>query len=159
MTDYEILSIAIASLAALLSAFVWNGQRKLQRRSNELQEATAELARKQLEMIQKGELQAGRAGVSLYLSGSAKGYYLEIWNHGPADARNIRLRPAVEESTQSLLVPAEVATKLPIMRLKAGEVVRLIAAATLDTKPVHDYVLEWENQSGSQEMEICTVRL
>lgn len=46
MSEYEVLSVILSSLAALISLIVWNGQRKLQRESLDMQKATAGLAKK-----------------------------------------------------------------------------------------------------------------
>jgi hypothetical protein len=50
-----VLSIIVSCLAAVISLVVWSGQRKLTRESNDLQRATAELAKKQLELLLREE--------------------------------------------------------------------------------------------------------
>ena len=68
MSYYEFLSIIISCLAALISLIVWSGQRKLTRESNDLQKATAELAKKQLDILVREEKGKNTARLALSLS-------------------------------------------------------------------------------------------
>jgi hypothetical protein len=45
------LSVFLGCIATLVSLVVWFGQRKIQKEANDLQRATSELAKKQLEIL------------------------------------------------------------------------------------------------------------
>ena len=159
MTPFESLSLVISCIAALLSFIAWNGQRALHKKSNELQEATAELARKQLELIKDSERksQVAELGMNLsHLHGSAR---VEIWNIGTTDAFDVEISLKNGEIGSSFLIPSKIATKLPIKRLRRNEHIGLIAAITLDTPVSQDFVLSWRNPDGSLSTDQFTLRL
>ncbi|MFO9585053.1 hypothetical protein SDB75_09300 [Legionella pneumophila serogroup 1] len=67
MTNYEIISIFASLIACVISLNNWFGQRKLQQESNDLQRATSELAKKQLEIILKEEKNVNKSHLALSL--------------------------------------------------------------------------------------------
>jgi hypothetical protein len=91
MSQYEILTVALACFAVLVSLIAWNGQRKLQRESNDLQRATAELAKKQLEIVLREEKGKSTARLSLSLFRDGNTYRFQLSNVGEADARDVEL--------------------------------------------------------------------
>ena len=159
MTPFESLSLVISCIAALLSFIVWNGQRALHKKSNELQEATAELARKQLELIKGSEEKSQVAELSMNLSHLHGLARVEIWNTGTTEALDIEIALKSGEIEKSFLIPSEIAAKLPIKRLRRNEHVSLIAAVTLDTPVSQDFVLSWRNPNGSLSTDEFTLQL
>ena len=57
MSTFEVLSVLLSCLALLVSLVVWSGQRRLQKEANDLQKATAELSKRQYQMLEKQELE------------------------------------------------------------------------------------------------------
>jgi hypothetical protein len=110
-------------------------------------------------MLAKAEQREGTTQLGLYLSTGSKTQCIEVWNHGSCEAREVRLRPKSPDPNHSVLIPSELEQKLPISRLRPGEVVRFTAAVTLDIAAVHDYVLEWSNVNGALAKEEFTIRL
>lgn len=95
MSQYEILATVISCIAVLVSLISWNGQRtlqretnlqheKLQREANELQRATSELAKKQLELLNREERGKNTARLSLDLLREGNNFRFQLTNIGEA---------------------------------------------------------------------------
>jgi hypothetical protein len=67
LSKYEILSIALGCIATFVSLVVWFGQRKMQKEANDLQLATSELSKKQLEILLREEKGKNAARLSFDL--------------------------------------------------------------------------------------------
>lgn len=83
MSAFELLSVVLSGIAVLVSLLVWSGQRKLQREANDLQGITADLSRKQLQLIKEQEQGKFAASLSLSLVRDGKGYKLVLRNKRP----------------------------------------------------------------------------
>ena len=159
MTQFELVSLILSGIAVLVSLIVWNGQRKLQREANELQRTTAELSRKQLQLIKEQEAAKYQAKLALDLVPDGRGYKLVLSNTGAADALAVDLRPIGSSATETFLVDSELQDKLPHKRLRSGEQIRFIAAVSLGSAAVHEFHVTWQNEDGSTAMEEFVVSL
>ena len=159
MTQFEFVSLVLSGVAVLVSLVVWNGQRKLQREANELQRVTADLSRKQLQLIKEQEASKHQAKLALALVPDGRGYKLVLSNNGPADALAVDLRPIGSTAADSFLVESELKDKLPHKRLRSSEQLRFIAAVTPDTPAVQEFHVTWQNADGSTAMEHFAVSL
>jgi hypothetical protein len=159
MSNFELVSLVLSCLAVLVSLVVWSGQRKLQREANELQRFTAELSRKQLQLIKEQEQTRFAAKLSLSLVMDGKGYKLVLSNKSSADAIAVDLRPTGATAQDSFLIKSDLEAKLPIKRLRAGEEVRFLAALHLGTPSVNHFHVTWQNADGTTAMEDFAVSL
>ncbi len=92
MSKYEILSVVLGCLASFISIIVWFGQRKIQKESNDLQRATSELAKKQLEILLREEQGKNTARLSFDIYKDGKTYRFRITNISDVDAKNVSLK-------------------------------------------------------------------
>ena len=159
MSQYEILAIAIACLAALASLVAWRGQRKLQREANDLQRATAKLAEKQLELLLREERGKSVARLSLDLFRDGKNYRFRLTNVGEAEARDAEIELQLQRPEDNPIVASEYAAKFPVKRLMPGSSVTLIAAIYLSSPTAYNAVLSWTNPDGERVQEDAYVAL
>ena len=160
MTQYEILSILIACVAAIISLVVWSGQRKLAREANELQRATCELAKKQLELLLREEKGKNTARLSLELvRESRSSFRFCIKNISDVDARDVEFELLMKDPSGSPIIDSEYAEKFPAKRLSPGNSVSLIAAITLSSPTAYNAVLRWTNPDDSRSEEETYVAL
>ncbi|MCE7914430.1 MAG: hypothetical protein DYH15_07045 [Nitrosomonas sp. PRO4] len=92
MSKYEILSIVLGCFAVFVSLVVWFGQRKMQKEANDLQRATSELAKKQLEILVREEKGMNAARLSFDIFKDGKTYRFRITNISDVDAKEVKLR-------------------------------------------------------------------
>jgi len=151
MTQYEILSIVIACVAAIISLVVWAGQRKLQRESLDLQRATADLARKQLEIVLREEKGQNTARLALDLKREDRSSFrFVVTNISDVDARDVELELLLGEGQKSPLIASEYQQKFPAKRLAPGSSVSLMAALTLSSPTAFNGLLKWTNPDGTR---------
>ena len=153
MSNFEALTLILSCVAVIVSLAVWNGQRKLQREANDLQRVTAELSRKQLQLIKEQE----QSKFALSLTKDGKGYKLVLANKGEADALAVDLRPIGTTIENNYLIASEMEEKLPIKRLRSGEEVRFLAAVSMGTPIVSEFHVSWHNADGTTGMEDFSV--
>ena len=159
MTQYELLSVLIAVLATVISMVVWNGQRKLQREANRLQQATAELARKQLEMIEREELSKKEIRLSVVLEPNGNSHRFRISNVGETEAREVELLFVFLQPEHNPLMPYEYAEKFPVQVLPPGSSVSLAAALADRSPTVYNVLLKWRGLDGSRKEQQLRVAL
>lgn len=151
MSYYEFLSIIISCLAALISLIVWSGQRKLTRESNDLQKATAELAKKQLDILLREEKGKNTARLALSLvkeNNSSYKFYLR--NVSDVDATEVEFRILTQDSSDNPIVEDDYKSKFPLRRLAPGMEITTHAAIYLSSSGAYNAVLRWKNPDGSQ---------
>ena len=160
MTRYEVLSILVSCLAAIISLVVWSGQRKLTREANDLQRATAELAKKQLEILLREEKGRNTARLSLDLVREGKSdFRFRVANISDIDARDVELELLLQDRDNSPIIDSEYAEKFPAKHIAPGNSVSLIAALTLSSPTAYNAILKWTNPDGSRSQEETYVAL
>lgn len=159
VSNFELLSMVLSCVAVLVSLMVWNGQRKLQREANDLQKFTADLSRKQLQLIKEQEQSKFSAKLALSLVKDGRDYKLVLRNKSDVDALTVDLRPTKPALADSFLSESELQEKFPIKRLRGGDEVRLIAAVALGTPSVSEFHVTWKNADGSSAIEDFSVSL
>lgn len=148
MSYYEILSVGVACIAALISLVVWNEQRKLQKESNELQKATSELAKKQLEILVKDDDAKSSARLKLDLISSGRSHKFVITNISSIDALNVNFQLLLSSDDFSPLIASDVDEKLPAPKLPPGSSISLLAAIHDRTPLAYNAKLMWTNPDG-----------
>jgi hypothetical protein len=148
MTHYELLSILIALVAAVISLVAWFGQRKLQREANELQRSTADLAQKQLEMIEREETSRREVRLSVALERFGTSYRFLVSNVGEQEAWNVELLFLFLDPQLNPIVHSEYIEKFPVPVLHAGESVSLIAALADRSPTAYHVRLTWKDPNG-----------
>lgn len=152
MSEYEILSVLLGCIATIVSLVVWAGQRRMQREANDLQRATSELAKKQLEILLREEKGKNAARLSLDIFKDGKTYRFRITNISDVDAKNVDLRLLVKPE-DSPLVKNDYEAKFPVPKLQPGSSVTLIAAIHYGSPTAYNAVLSWVNPDGAEVSE------
>jgi hypothetical protein len=135
----------------VVSLIVWVGQRKLQRESNDLQRATSELAKKQLEMLLREEQGKNTARLKLDLVRDGRSSFrFVITNISEVVARDVELELLLKDGEDSPIVAQEYSTKFPAKMLGPRTSISLIAALTLSSPTAFNALLRWTNADGSR---------
>ena len=150
LSKYEILSIVLGCIATIVSLSVWFGQRKMQKEANDLQRATSELAKKQLEILLREEKGKNAARLSFDIFKDGKTYRFRVTNISDVDAKNVQLELLVKKPEDSPLIKSDYDRKFPIPKLQPGCSVSLIAAIHLGSSTAYNALLTWVNPDGNQ---------
>ena len=148
MSKYEIITTIVSLIACLISLSNWFGQRKLQQESNDLQRATSELARKQLEMILKEENNNNKSHVILKLIRERNLFKFKIENISNVVAKDVHFDLIIDKKNNPIPIN-EYESKLPIKMLQSKGSITLIAALTFSTPTSYNAILKWTNPDGS----------
>lgn len=124
----------------------------MQREANDLQRATSELAKKQLEILLREEKGKNAARLSFDIFKDGKTYRFRITNISDVDAKNVDLRLLVKPE-DSPLVKNDYEAKFPVPKLQPGSSVTLIAAIHLGSPTAYNAVLSWVNPDGTEVSE------
>lgn len=149
MSKYEILSIVLGCFAVFVSLVVWFGQRKMQKEANDLQRATSELAKKQLEILVREEKGMNAARLSFDIFKDGKTYRFRITNISDVDAKEVKLKLLVKKPEESPLIKLDYESKFPVPKLQPGCSVTLIAAIHLGSPTAYNALLTWVNPDGN----------
>lgn len=149
VTQYEILTLVIACIAAIVSLVTWNGQRKLQREANDLQRATSELAKKQLEILSREDKEKTQARIALDLVKDGKSFRFRLSNISAVDAHDVDMELLLDNPKDSPIIKSEYEQKMPAKKLSPGSAVTLIAALHLGSPTAFNARLKWRNPDGS----------
>lgn len=148
VTRYEIVTVILPCIAVFVSLIVWNGQRRIQREANDLQRATAELAKKQLEILLREEKGKRTARLSLDFFRDGKTYRFRITNVGEVEARDVEIELLVQKREDNPIISSEYAEKFPAKKLMPGSSISLIAAIHLGSPSAYNAMLKWTNPDG-----------
>jgi hypothetical protein len=159
VTSYEIFSVVLACIAVIVSLVVWNGQRKMQREANNLQRATSELAKKQLEILLREEKGKNTARLSIDLFRDRETHRFRITNISDVEARDVEMELLLEKSGDSPVIPSEYDEKFPASKLPPGSSITLIAALHFGSPLAYNVLLKWTNPDGSRVEETTYVAL
>ena len=152
MSKYEMLSVLLGCIATIVSLLVWGGQRRIQREANDLQRATSELAKKQLEILLREEKGKNAARLSFDIFKDGKTYRFRITNISDVVAKNVDLRLLVKPE-DSPLVKNDYEAKFPVPILQPSSSVTLIAATHFGSPSAYNAVLSWVNPDGEEVSE------
>lgn len=152
MSKYEILSVLLGCIATIVSLVVWAGQRRMQIEANDLQRATSELAKKQLEILLREEKGKNAARLSFDIFKDGKTYRFRITNISDVEAKNVDLLLLVKPE-DSPLVKSDYEAKFPVPKLQPGSSVTLIAAIHLGSPTAYNAVLSWVNPDDTEVSE------
>ncbi|RUR14049.1 6TM ABC transporter family protein [Legionella septentrionalis] len=150
MSIYEMLSIVLATLACIVSVIVWISQKKLQRESNELQKATSELSRKQLEIIAREEINSEKAFLNLELIKLNNSHKFQISNISTVDAIDIEMELMLDNPSDNPIPKGEYESKFPWKKLSPGQSIKLIAGLHAGSPSSFKILLKWTNPDGAR---------
>jgi hypothetical protein len=125
-----------------------------------MQHATAELAKKQLEILLREDKGKNTARLSLDLVREDKSsFFFRITNVSAIDARDVEFELILQDPDNSPIIHSEYTEKFPAKNLGPGCSVSLIAALTISSPSAYNAILKWTNPDGSRTQEETYVAL
>jgi len=146
---FEALTLLIALLAAVIAFVPLVRTTRLQERMAKADEVQAQLATRQLTVLDEEAKQASKADVRVRFAPSGNFHLFIIKNHGPATATKVNMSVAPVRGKMSPIPESEVSSKLPIAALQAGDERSLVAAITAGTGTLFDVTLTWVHADGA----------
>ena len=160
ITPYEIIATVLSVAAIAISVYALRAQHRLQKESNELQRATSQLAKKQLELLLHEDKLHNNARITLDLiKESRTSFKFVIANISNVDARNVNLELLLDNPADSPLIASEVSQKLPAPRLSPGSSFTLIAALHMGSPLAYRAKLSWTNPDDTESVDETFVSL
>ncbi len=150
MNGIEVVTLLISLLAVVVATVSLVRTRRIAEQQLELEHITAELSRKQLEIINAEEKALKIAHIDVELEGYGNEYKFVISNHGGVEANDVNFHIEGEDNP---LIPNEYEQRIPIKSLKPGKSVKLIASFTLNSPREYNTFVRWLNPDGSQGKE------
>ena len=150
LTNYEIISGCVSLLAVIVAAISLFRTRRISMQQIELERITANLSKKQLDMLHAEEAEWSKAHIDVELTKIDNLYKFVITNIGNSEAKNIHFHLDGEGNP---LIANEYADKIPVKSLKPRKSVSLTANFTLATPTSFSTYVRWNNPDGSQEKE------
>ena len=171
MSLYEVLTLLIALLGALIAAVSLIRTRRVEERQERLRVKQEELTELQIQLLRRevedqkrrdqGHIPppARPADVRVTLEGSAghERFVVTNWGYGPA--RDVDFKLKSREGRSSPLVKGDYEEKQPIRELLPGDRVTFLAAITFGTGSTFDAVLKWTNPDGTEQTREMQVSL
>jgi hypothetical protein len=147
--SYEILTLLISLLAAVIATVALVRGNTVAKRQLELQEKQAnfaELQHKLLVLEQSSRVCADLRGAFIK---DGRGHKSVLRNVGAAAARQVRIAGHDGISEPESLIKSRVHELFPIAELRSNEVITVIAAIHLGTKLPAQFLLTWDDDSGN----------
>ena len=133
MTSYELLSLLVALLSAVVAFVSLHRTRRLAARQLQLQEAQADFAKFQRRLLEQEEAKKRQADVRLSVAKvDSQNHQLVIANEGQGVARDVVFEIVVPDGRRSFLMKAEMEALLPCTLL-GGQSVSMAIAVTMST--------------------------
>ncbi|WP_114700497.1 hypothetical protein [Psychrobacter proteolyticus] len=152
MSKFEVLSLIVSILAAIISTISLVRTRELAKEQLELERVTAELSRLQIESIteQKTEKTKPKFNVSLTKLGKAYNFYIS--NTGQGSAYNVHFE--LIDCEDSPLFDAELSEIFPYQEMKPSSRIKLLASLHMNSPSKYQSMISWEDVSGKKHEEI-----
>ncbi|RZO86378.1 MAG: hypothetical protein EVA65_05490 [Oceanococcus sp.] len=154
MSKYETLTLCIALLASVIAAAsLWRTSRTTKEQLS-LQRIMADLARKQLEQIQKKELAQSAPKITFRLEGSERSAHrFVVENVGEGQAENVSFELIPQGGLESPLIERDYNQKFPIPVLGPGCAAGALAAFSLGSATSFRVILRWSEDGAQREQE------
>lgn len=148
MSKFEILSLLISTLAAVISCVSLVRTRKLAKEQLELERVTAELSRLQIESIAEEKSDKTKPKFNVNLTKFGKSYNFYISNTGQGSAYNVDLE--LIDCNDSPLSTHELQDMFPHQEMKPNSRIKLMAAIHMGSPRKYQVKLTWENADGKK---------
>ncbi|GIU13769.1 hypothetical protein [Shewanella morhuae] len=152
MSKFEVLSLLISTLAAVISCISLVRTRKLAKEQLELERVTAELSRLQIESIAEEKSDKTKPKFNVNLTKLGKSYNFYISNTGQGSAYNVDFE--LIDCNDSPLSTRELQDMFPHQEIKPNSRIKLMAAIHMGSPRKYQVKLIWENVGGDKYEEI-----
>lgn len=152
MSKFEILSLLISALAAIISTVSLMRTRKLAKEQLELERVTAELSRLQIESIAEEKSNKTKPKFNVNLTKLGKSYSFYISNTGQGSAYNVNFE--LIDCEDSPLSSHDLQDKFPHQEIKPNSRVKILAAIHMGSPRKYQVKLTWENENGEKYEEM-----
>lgn len=149
MINFELLTLLLSIIAAVISVISLVRTRKVQEEQMRLERVTAELSQRQLERLAQEDDEKSKAYIHVTLEQSGTDYRFWIRNQGKAKAKDVWVT-LDSEGPDNPIVGSEYKKKIPIPFLSSGGEVSLIAAIHMGSCGKYKISARWINEDQSQ---------
>ena len=152
MSRYEILTLLISVLAAVISAYSLFRSYRISQRQTELQQTQADLAAFQHKLLVRDQQAKAKADIRAQLvPGPQSSFKLYVRNVGASVARNVRLEPTNQTGVEDALTRTDISDVFPVSELRSGEEVSLRLFTHLGTRWPLQAIFTWDDESGENQ--------
>lgn len=148
MSKFEILSLLISTLAAVISCVSLVRTRKLAKEQLELERVTAELSRLQIESIAEEKADKTKQKFNVNLTKLGNPYSFYISNTGQGSACNVDFE--LIDCNDRPLSTRELQDMFPHQEMKPNSRIKLMTAIHLGSPKKYQVRLTWENADGEK---------
>jgi hypothetical protein len=152
MSKFEILSLLVSTLAAVIACISLVRARKLAKEQLELARVTADLSRLQIESIAEKKSNKIKPKFNVNLTKLGKFYNFYISNTGEGSAYNVDFK--LIDCENSPLSDYELQDLFPHQEMKSNSRIKLMASMHMNSPRKYQVKLVWENQAGEKSEEI-----
>lgn len=152
MSKFEILSLLVSALAAIISTVSLLRTRKLAKEQLELERITAELSRLQIESIAEEKSNRTKPKFNVNLTKLGKSYNFYISNTGQGSAYNVNFE--LVDCEDSPLSSHDIRDKFPHQEIKTNSRVKLLAGIHTGSPKKYQVKLTWESENGEKYEEM-----
>ncbi|WP_286739690.1 hypothetical protein [Psychrobacter sp. UBA3068] len=152
MSKFEVLSLIISILAAIISTISLVRTRELAKEQLELEKVTAELSRLQIESITEQKTEKTKPKFNVSLTKLGKTYNFYISNTGQGSAYNVNFE--LIDCEDSPLFDSELSEMFPYQEMKPSSRIKLLASLHMNSPSKYQSMVSWENESGKKYEEI-----
>lgn len=152
MSKFEVLSLIISIIAAIISTISLVRTRELAKEQLELEKVTAELSRLQIESITEQKTDKTKPKFNVSLTKLGKTYNFYISNTGQGSAYNVNFE--LIHCEDSPLFASELVDIFPYQEMKPSSRIKLLASLHMNSPSKYQSRILWEDESGNKHEEI-----
>ena len=152
MSKFEVLSLTISIIAAIISTISLVRTRELAKEQLELEKVTAELSRLQIESITEQKTDKTKPKFNVSLTKLGKTYNFYITNIGQGSAYNVNFD--LIDCEDSPLFASELVDIFPYQEMKPSSRIKLLASLHMNSPSKYQSRISWEDENGNKHEEI-----
>jgi hypothetical protein len=156
-SKYEILSLLLSVVAAVISAFALFRGYRLAQRQTVLQTKQEDLAAFQHRLLLREQEQKARPDLRANFVRSNRNFRFVLLNAGSAAARDVRLTDLIGNAAPEPLIKSQCDAIFPVKELRTGESVSLVAAINFQTVLPARLIVTWDDDAGDAQQRELSV--
>ncbi|WP_124705977.1 hypothetical protein [Sulfuriferula multivorans] len=159
MSNFELLSVLIATLAAIISFVSLYRTHRTAEQQIALQKVQSDLANLQHIVLVNELKERQHADLRVTFAEEGQRQLLVFENRGPAPAQDVEFELLVKAGEHNPLIYDVFNSLFPIKVLRPDESVSMLIAANLDTNFPLTGKMSWKNSAGESQEQECQISL
>ena len=148
MSNFEVLSLFISTLAVLIATVSLIRTRTLAKEQLELERVTAQLSKLQIESITETKINSTKPKFNVSLTKLGKSYNFYISNTGQGSAYNVSFE--LIDCENSPLSTGEILDIFPYQEMKPSSRIKLIASIHIGSPIKYQSKITWQDENGKK---------